>query len=264
MLSLRSALLTIGVAFSFAIQDSRQNQLVDAQLEFQQARFQGQPIGQFLADEYTNISQVGVSDGKREAIAREHFRDIALDRLENRSVRVFGTVGLVTGRTGMEGAPGPVRRMFVWALRQNQWVMVASHTTFIEPNAWVVRYAPPGDSRTVLPSSVAEQAVVDVNRALDLPNPDRKALIPDDSELVDERGRLRSKDEWIAERDKAGTRDRILYITQILSIGDAVLLVGEEAPRETPERAARFTRLWVRRDSDWRMVISQASPVEVR
>jgi hypothetical protein len=264
MTTFRSAFLLIGLVFSFGVQDSRQNQLMDAQQAFQQARYHGRPIGQFLADEYINISQVGILDGKREAISREPSRDIALDRLESRNVRVFGAVGLVTGRTGMEGAPGPVRRMFVWALRQNRWEMVAAHTTFIEPNAWVVRYARPADGRLVLPSSVAEQTVVDANNALDAPIRDRKVLIADDSELVDEHGRFLSRDDWIAARDKAAAGGRILSITQIVGLGDAVLLVGQEAPSVTPERATRFMRLWVRRDSAWQMVISQASPIEVR
>jgi hypothetical protein len=94
-------------------------------------------LRRLIADDYQGISARGAVHTKEDTIARFMSGELVLLSVcsEEVEVRIFGTAGVVTGRTLAEGTlsgrefRSRVRFTDVWALRQGSWALVTSQAT---------------------------------------------------------------------------------------------------------------------------------------
>ena len=263
---LNTAAWIVYLALPFGIQDQQGSDLLVVAKSYETARITGQPVASWLSDDYLRVSQGGAIQGKpAEQNGRGH-QDIGLRDMRDRIVREYGAaIGIVVGETGMEGAPGPVRRLFLWRKAPAGWKSLSEHTTFIEPAGWVRSHGRVPEPKPVGAVSADQQWFVDAEATL--AEAEGAAtfwpLMAEDAIIVDDRGRVQTKTERIESRLAPEAARLRLATATVLVFGDGARVVGQLRDVSSSARALHFTHVWVRRNGAWQIVASQASPIAV-
>lgn len=119
--------------------DATEDQLCDAREELLRAELEGDGVAldRLLGEGFHGIDPGGADLDRDDVIAGYTASGFTLEtlRVEDVQVRVFGDVGLVTGRSTMEGRAGEeafegrYRYRDVWVRRDGAWRVVASQLT---------------------------------------------------------------------------------------------------------------------------------------
>ena len=94
-------------------------------------------LEQLLADDFSYTHSTGVMSNKTQEIADTMSSQWTSSRTDDMKVRVFGDVGIVTGRQTLEGTSkgyvsGPRRFTDVFVKRNGKWQVVAGQTTLLQ------------------------------------------------------------------------------------------------------------------------------------
>lgn len=264
-LTTAAMIMSVYLALRVAIQDRQGGDLLVVAKSYETARVNGQSVAAWLSDDYVQISQSGAIQGKPVERNGRGYEDIGLQDMRHRLVREYGAVGIVVGEAGMEGAPGPVRRLFVWRKEPTGWKSVSEHTTFIEPVGWVRANGSVPEPKPVGALSDDQQLLIDAEATLAEAGSAARLspLIAEDAVIVEAYGRVQTKAEWIESRLAPEAARLRLATAAVLVFGDAARVVGQLRDTSSSARAFHFTHVWVRRNGAWQIVATQASPIEV-
>jgi hypothetical protein len=143
--------------------------------------------------------------------------------------------------------------------------LLSEHTTFIEPAGWNRSNGSVPEPKPVDAVAADQQWFVDAEATLADAGgaATLSTLMAEDAIIVDDRGRVQTKREWIKSRLAPEAMRLRLATATVLVFGDAARVVGQLRDVASPARALHFTHVWVRRNGAWQIVASQVSPIEV-
>ena len=221
---------------------------------FNARRAKRQPVTDLLADSYVEIQWHGGVLTRGEAIEQyERIDDASARASSERWSASYGSVAVVSERTGEEGTGYSARRLYVW-MREDPatWRLLIFQRTFMFPRpAKLAPHLTPWPARGSAENSRAneEEMLATRNPALG------RTLAASDAMFVNGHGERLTREQWLDRLDGVASELRVL---RRLYSGDTMVFIGEEVS-QTTVFPRRFTHIWSRAATGWQLRFSQTT-----
>jgi len=230
--------------------------VLDLQRTYDNARARREPVTHLLADAFVEIQADGRVLTRTQAIEKyTRFDDVSTGSLGERRTASYGDVVIIAGRTGEEGTPYSARRLYVWVNESGSWRLLVFQTTFMRSRT--AKLSPlaaewPAEYRDAQPGVAEEQTFATRDPAL------LRALLADDSVLVDGYGEQLTGRTWLAQLNESKDTPLNVRGLNLRYQGEAAIVIGDEVSTET-SLTSRFTRVWTRSPQGMQLRVSQTT-----
>jgi len=230
--------------------------VLDLQRTYDNARARREPVTHLLADAFVEIQADGRVLTRTQAIEKyTRFDDVSTGSLGERRTASYGDVVIIAGRTGEEGTPYSARRLYVWVNESGSWRLLVFQKTFMRSRT--AKLSPlaaewPAEYRDAQPGVAEEQTFATRDPAL------LRALLADDSVLVDGYGEQLTGRTWLAQLNESKDTPLNVRGLNLRYQGEAAIVIGDEVSTET-SLTSRFTRVWTRSPQGMQLRVSQTT-----
>jgi hypothetical protein len=220
---------------------------------FNASRARRQPVTDLLADSYVEIQWNGGLLTRADAIDHyERTDDVSANASMERWTASFGSVAVISERTGEEGTPYNARRLYVWVRDSPAtWRLLVFQRTFMfarteactTSRSWPIQ-DPAGNVR-----AKEEEMLATRNPALG------KTLAAADAMFVNSHGERMNAEQWLRTLDGVPSEIRVL---RRLHSGETTVFIGEGVSPATGF-PRRFTHIWTNSPAGLQLRFSQTT-----
>jgi len=221
---------------------------------FNASRARRQPVTDLLADSYVEIQWNGGLLTRAAAI--EHYEstdDASANTSMERWTAWYGSVAVISERTGEEGTPYNSRRLYVWVREgPTTWRLLVFQRTFMfSRTAKLSRHLAPWPIQDPADNVRAkeEEMLATRNPALG------KTLAAADAMFVNGHGERMDTEQWLRTLDNVPSEIRVL---RRLYSGDTTVFIGEGVSPATAF-PRHFTHIWTRSPAGLQLRFSQTT-----
>ena len=208
---------------------------------FNAIRARRQPVTDLLADSFVEIQWHGGVLTRDEAVEQyQRSDDVSANTFSERWTASYGSVAVISDRTGEEGTPYSSRRLYVWVQEDPAtWRLLIFQRTLMFPRT--AKLAPYLTRWPVQDS--ADNSRAREEQMLATRNPTlAKTLVASDAIFWNGHGERLTAEQWSGRLD--GVSSEIRFLRRLYA-GDTTVFIGEEVSPATVF-PRRFTHIWTR------------------